>query len=107
MLVRLWRRIGVGVSLGRRRLRNSGAFAGRCCRVVGVGGAVVLSRCWRGRAGVGGEGLDNQLKGREEGGGGGGKMMRSTTSSVGDDGGPASTTSLDPPTPIAASAVDG
>jgi hypothetical protein len=66
-----------------------------------------LSRRWRRRPGVGGEGLDNQLEGREEGGGG--RATRSTTSSVGDDGEPATTTSSDPPTPFAAAAaaVDG
>ncbi len=43
MLVHWWWRIGVGASLGRRRLRNSGAFAGQCCRVVGIG--ALVGRC--------------------------------------------------------------
>ncbi len=45
MLVLWWQRIGVGASLGRLRLRNSGAFAGQCCRVVGVGALVGQWSC--------------------------------------------------------------
>ncbi len=68
-----------------------------------------MSHRWRRRTGAGGEGIDNQLEGREEGGGGGGRATCSTTSSVGDNGGPAATTLLDPPTPfvVAAAAING
>jgi hypothetical protein len=45
MLVRWWRRISLGASLGRRWLRDSGAFAGRCCQVVCVGALVGRCRC--------------------------------------------------------------
>ncbi len=63
--------------------------------------AVALSWHWRKHPGVGGEGLDNQLEGREEGReeGGEGRATCSRTSSEGDDGGLAATMSSDPPTP--------
>jgi hypothetical protein len=45
MLGRWWRGIGVRASLRRRRLCDSGAFAGQCFRVVGVGALVGWWRC--------------------------------------------------------------
>jgi hypothetical protein len=44
-LVRWWGNIGVGASLGWWRLRDSGAFARRCCRVFGIGALVGQWRC--------------------------------------------------------------
>jgi hypothetical protein len=82
MLVRWWRRIGIGSLLGRWRLCNSGAFARQCCRVVGIGTLVGWCHCH----GVGtGTVLEERdltinLRGgrRGEGGGGGDRSMMSS-----------------------------
>jgi hypothetical protein len=70
MLVHWWQRIGVGASLGWRWLRNSRAFAGQCCRVVGVVTLVGRWRCYGISADalvLKGEGPDNQGEKGERG----------------------------------------
>jgi hypothetical protein len=85
MLVHWWQRIGIGASLGWRRLHNSGAFAGQCCQVIGVGALVGRWGCH----GIGadalvlkGEGPANQLEGREERKGRGEREMHSMTQHI-------------------------
>jgi hypothetical protein len=103
MLGRWWQQIGVGQSLGWRWLCNSGAFAKRCCWVVGVGPLVGRWRCYS--IGAGALVLEERdstinLRGGRRGEGGGERATHSTTSSMGNNGGPIATTFLDPPMPL-------